>query len=183
MGNCILDSGSRSVFVDENGKQLGQRDIQEDKGRFDLIPLDIVARYIEKRGVCREYADVLRSIENYKTSKDYTYLEEALVSFGMACNMSWYEMLDEVSLHYRDGARKYSEDNWRNGGLPVKSYLSSGVRHLCKFIDEQNDEPHHRGFIWNILGALWTIENRPELIDAPFDTFSCDEEQNIAGGN
>jgi hypothetical protein len=168
MSNSILDSGNRTVFYDKEGNAMGQRDIQEDKGRFDLIPWDVVADWMEMRGITKEYTDVLRSIEQYKNTKNYIYLEDALTNFSIATGMVEYEILDEVSIHYRDGARKYNEDNWRNG-LPVKSYLSSACRHFCKFVFNHQDEPHHRGFIWNILGALWTIKHKPELIDAPFD--------------
>ena len=168
MSNSILDSGNRTQFYDNDGKTLGQRDIQENKGRFDLIPLDVVADWLEMRGVTKEYADVLRNIEEYKNTKNYMYLEDALTNFSIATGMNEYEMIDEASLHYRDGARKYNEDNWKQG-LPVKSYLSSACRHFCKFVYKHEDEPHHRGFIWNILGALWTIKHKPELIDAPFN--------------
>lgn len=168
MNNTILDSGNRTVFKDKSGNPMGQRDIQEDKGRFDLLPLDIVASWLEMQGVRKEYTDVLRSIEQYKNTKDYMYLEDSLTNFKNATEMTGYEILDEVSIHYRDGARKYEEDNWRNG-LPVKSYISSATRHFCKYIAGHKDEPHHRGFIWNILGALWTIKHKPELIDAPFE--------------
>ena len=166
--NEILDSGNRTVFYDKNGNPMGQRDVQEDKGRFDLVPLDVVADLMEMHGVKVEYTSVLRQIERYKETKDDMYLKDSIRWFCNAENMTFYELLDEVSLHYRDGARKYTEDNWKNG-LPVKSYLSSACRHLCKRIYQHEDEPHHRGFIWNILGALWTIKHKPELIDAQFE--------------
>ena len=30
-------------------------------------------------------------------------------------------------------------------------------------------------FLWNLLGALWTQDNKPELIDLPFSERNCDE--------
>ena len=46
-------------------------------------------------------------------------------------------------------------------------YIDSGVRHYLKYLREDNDEPHNRAFVWNMLGAIWTIENKPEFIDIP----------------
>jgi hypothetical protein len=53
-------------------------------------------------------------------------------------------------------------------GIPLHCYIDSGVRHYLKFKRGDDDEPHGRAFVWNILGALWTQENKPELIDLPF---------------
>lgn len=170
--SILVNDGEMQVFVDGNGNELGQRNNQENKGRFDLMPLDIVANWLDRQGVEKKYTDILRKIEEYKTSKSSEHLYDALTMFKDATKNTEYYILDEVSIHYRDGARIYKEDNWRNGGLPVKSYLSSATRHFSKFIFVHEDEPHHRGFIWNILGALWTIEHRPELIDAPFNPVS-----------
>jgi hypothetical protein len=27
------------------------------------------------------------------------------------------------------------------------------------------DEPHDRAFVWNLVGAIWTMENKPEFND------------------
>lgn len=181
MSNTILDSGNRTVFYDENGNALGQRDIQDDKGRCDLLPLDIVADLLEFNGP-HPYANVLRFIDAYKETKDKCFLRTAIIDFCRAEKMSLVDVILEVSLHYRDGAKKYEEDNWKNG-LPLKSYLSSASRHLLKHIDGQKDEAHNRGFVWNMLGALWTIEHKPELINAPFDGIpeiqECSETEHI----
>lgn len=158
MSNSILDSGNRTKF-----STGAVRDIQEDKGRCDLMPLHVVARLLDKK-----HSYVLHEIENYKETKNAEYLYNAIQYFCKDEGISLVDMMLEVSLHYRDGAEKYGEDNWKNG-LPVKSYISSAVRHLLKHIDGYKDEAHHRGFVWNIMSALWTITNKPELIDAPFN--------------
>ena len=72
----------------------------------------------------------------------------------------------EVSKHYEDGAKKYAERNWEIG-IPLHCYIDSGVRHLLKYFRGDTDEPHDRAFVWNILGAIWTINNMPELNDLP----------------
>lgn len=127
------------------------------------MPLHVVARLVGNR-----YSCVLHEIENYKETNKPGHLYAAVQCFCKDEGISIVDMMLEVSLHYRDGAEKYGEDNWKNG-LPVKSYLSSAIRHLLKHIDGYKDEEHHRGFVWNIMSALWTITNKPELIDAPFN--------------
>lgn len=37
-----------------------------------------------------------------------------------------------------------------------------------KFMRGDDDEPHNRAFLWNLLGAIWTHDNKPELKDLPF---------------
>ena len=47
--------------------------------------------------------------------------------------------------------------------MPVDRYLDSGVRHYLKTLRGDIDEPHYRGFVWNLLCAMWTADNLPEL--------------------
>jgi hypothetical protein len=56
----------------------------------------------------------------------------------------------------------------------VHIFIDSGVRHYLKYLRGDKDEPHDRAFIWNMLGAIWTHENKPELIDLPFKEASPD---------
>ena len=58
----------------------------------------------------------------------------------------------------------YLENNWKCG-MPLKCYIDSGTRHYLKTLRGDNDEPHYRGFVWNLLGALWTIENVPNALN------------------
>ena len=76
-------------------------------------------------------------------------------------------MLLDVAKQYEDGAKKYGERNWEKG-QPLHVYIDSGVRHYLKFKAGLTDEPHLRAFVWNILGAIWTHRNKPEMIDLPF---------------
>ena len=73
----------------------------------------------------------------------------------------------EVSKHYEDGCNKYGERNWEKG-IPLHCYIDSGVRHYIKWLRGDNDEPHDRAFLWNMLGALWTHDYHPEYCDLPF---------------
>ena len=130
------------------------RDIQEGKGRCDLLPLDVVVNN----------DDVLNAIENFKYTADTYHLRVALA------NCSFYPdictMLLEVSKHFEEGAKKYGEYNWQKG-IPTHCYIDSAVRHYLKHMRGDTDEPHDLAFIWNILCCIWTCKHKPELTDYP----------------
>lgn len=152
----IKDSGERREFGTG-----AVRDIQEGKGRCDLMPLDVVARVL----TCSEAApnDILDYIYEFQATGRTTYLYDALGTieraFGTTC-----DMLLEVSKHFEDGAKKYGEHNWQKG-IPVKSYIDSAVRHYLKWLRGDEDERHDRAFVWNIMCAIWTCKHLPELND------------------
>ena len=106
----IKDSGNRREF--ETG---AVRDMQEGKGRCDLLP---------------------------------------------AC------ALIRLSKHYEAGAVKYEDRNWEKG-IPISVMIDSAMRHLLKYMDGQTDEDHLVAVAWNILGAMWMEEKRPDLQDLP----------------
>ncbi len=106
----LKDSGNRREF--ETG---AVRDMQEGKGRCDLLP---------------------------------------------AC------ALLRLSKHYEAGAKKYEARNWEKG-IPISVMIDSAMRHLLKYMDGQTDEDHLAAVAWNILGAMWMEEKRPDLQDLP----------------
>jgi len=150
----ILDSGARRSF--DTG---AVRDIAEGKGRMDLVPLDVVSELIDD--------SVLFNINCYIRTGSITNLYKAINIFAEKYFGNIYTAILDVSKQYEDGAKKYSERNWERG-IPVHCFIDSGVRHYLKWLRGDKDEPHDRAFIWNILGAIWTHENHPELIDLPF---------------
>lgn len=152
----LKDSGARREF--ETG---AVRDITEGRGRCDLLPLKVVSDLIDDI--------VLDAIEYYIRSGDTDYLHSAINHFvgGYSNWKNIFTALLEVSKQYEDGARKYNDRNWEKG-IPVHCFIDSGVRHYLKFRRGDTDEPHDRAFVWNMLGAIWTHENKPELIDLPF---------------
>lgn len=72
------------------------------------------------------------------------------------------DMLLDVSVHFEDGAVKYGENNWQKG-IPVHCYIDSAVRHYLKYTRGDEDEPHERAFVWNLLCCIWTVKHKPEL--------------------
>ena len=101
-------------------------------------------------------------------SGDEEFLINAIETFAKLEFESINHLILEVSMHYKQGAEKYGERNWEKG-IPLHSFIDSGVRHFLKHIDGQTDERHDRAFVWNMLGAIWTMEHKPEMIDIPFD--------------
>jgi hypothetical protein len=153
----IKDSGERREF--ETG---AVRDIQEGKGRCDLLPLDVVADIYRYCYGEVEEADVIGSIHNFTQTGEVRYLIKALAD--IAKPELWESMFLGVSVHFEKGAKKYGEYNWQKG-IPVHCYVDSAVRHYLKWKRGDDDEPHDLAFIWNILCCIWTCKHKPELID------------------
>lgn len=74
--------------------------------------------------------------------------------------------LIRLSKHYEKGSVDHGERNWEKG-LPMHSFIDSALRHLAKYVDGQTDEDHLCAAAWNILGAMWTEEKRPDMQDIP----------------
>lgn len=152
----IKDSGERREF--ETG---AVRDIQEGKGRCDLMPLDVVSDYLTRDG---EPDHILARIGQFQKSNDTKYLMIALDKFNEIHWLNNKTMLLEVAIHFEEGCRKYGENNWKKG-IPVRCYIDSAVRHYLKWLRGDKDEPHDRAFCWNIICAIWTCKHKPELND------------------
>lgn len=145
----IKDSGERREF--DTG---AVRDIQEGKGRCDLMPLDVVADILED--------SVVFQIFVFTTTGDHTDLQTALNWVAGEMFKDRRTMFLEVAKHFEEGAKKYGENNWQKG-IPVNCYINSAVRHYLKWLRGDKDEPHDRAFCWNIMCAIWTCKHKPEL--------------------
>ena len=152
----IKDSGTRREF--DTG---AVRDIQEGKGRCDLLPLDVVASIIPMQ---TNKHWVIVYIENFVNTSDTFSLVNALEWFRSLHHWDLPTMFLEVSKHFEEGAKKYGEYNWQKG-IPTHCYIDSAVRHYLKWLRGDSDEPHDRAFCWNILCCIWTCIHKPELND------------------
>lgn len=74
--------------------------------------------------------------------------------------------LIRLSKLYEAGAKKYDDRNWEKG-IPISVMIDSGIRHILKYLDGHIDEDHLTAAAWNILGAMWMEEKRPDLQDLP----------------
>ena len=160
----ILASGNRREF--ETG---AVRDIQEGKGRCDLMPLDVVADWFEqpKKDPYPERTEmtywVLTNIYRFQECGNIVFLHCALSAFLYVYDYI-PTMFLECAKHFEEGAKKYGENNWQKG-IPTHCYINSAVRHYLKFLRGDKDEPHDRAFVWNILCCIWTCKHKPELND------------------
>jgi hypothetical protein len=157
--SVIKDSGERRKF--DTG---AVRDIQEGKGRCDLMPIDVIGEFSMDLVIIR--------IADFMVTGDRGYFNLALAAFLQKRDWDIPTMLLETSKHFEDGARKYGEYNWQKG-IPIKCYIDSAVRHYLKWLRGDKDEPHDRAFCWNILCAIWTCEHKPNLNDYKENDYEC----------
>lgn len=168
----LKDTGKRTVF-----STGAQREVLEEKGRCDLLPLDVLI-YLDVFKKYREVAKHVNVAQYAETIQDRIgCIKGALYHF---CEIRYKgdatEMVLELSKHYSDGAKKYAPNNWSKG-IPVNSFFDSGIRHLLKLERGDDDEPHDRAFVWNMVGAIWTMMHKPELDNPEIYSRVLEEEQ------
>ena len=162
LGPVIKDSGERREF--ETG---AVRDIQEGKGRCDLLPLDMVGRLLNWKDT--SYADeIIYNISRYAETSEVTYIERAIKEACATFKWTIPHAMLEVSKHFEAGCKKYGERNWEKG-IPEHCYIDSAIRHYLKWRDGWTDEPHDRAVIWNLICLWWTHENITEVGDERMD--------------
>ena len=156
----IKDSGNRREF-----SSGAVRDIQEGKGRCDLLPLDVIAKCmhddtlycIAKFQESHDPQDLCNAIDVFEYHRDHRARKMGVVNRRQRIANT----LLEVSKHFEEGAKKYGEYNWQKG-IPVHCYIDSAVRHYLKWVRGDKDEPHDRAVVWNLLCCIWTIQHKSE---------------------
>lgn len=73
----------------------------------------------------------------------------------------------EVSKHSENGCQKYGEHNV-DKGIPTHSLCDSAGRHLGKYLDGWDDEPHLLAAAWNLLWAIQMELKNPDMVDTPW---------------
>lgn len=150
----LLDSGARQQF--DSG---AVRDIRKGKGRMDLVPLELFGNRMKD--------PIFIYLNTYSYKGNIDSLWSAFDEFLLVRGWDIYTAMIELSKQYEDGAEKYDADNWRKG-MPVHCFIDSAARHYTKYRRGDQDEPHDRAFIWNIISGIWMHINKPEYIDLPF---------------
>lgn len=181
----LKDSGNRSNLSGTGGL----RDINPENGRCDLLPASAINQYMSNTGLITRPQDskrpslvtafhyimqfmdwgdkqflneALTCIQTYHWYKDKTYSEGSPIKQDLI----FAKAMMDLSVHYKNGALKYAERNWEKG-LPVHSFIDSAIRHLCKEMLGWDDEPHDIAVMWNLYGAIWTLQHYPHLNDLP----------------
>lgn len=146
----IKDSGERTEY--ETG---AVRDLKEGKGRFDLMPLEILARWNKEDLVINGLMTIQNCIERESKAELLQAIDQLVRHM---IKDSFYEDIIQLSIHFEEGAKKYGEYNWQKG-IPIRSYFDSACRHYFKVQAGYDDEPHFRAFLWNLMCMEWTILN------------------------
>ena len=143
----IVDSGNRTTF--ESG---AVRDVQEGKGRCDLMPLQVISNlFAGDNIICNlaRYQETENTLELYKALRGCSQLFSNIA-----------DMCLELAIHFEEGCKKYGERNWEKG-IPVERYIDSAVRHYLKYLRGDKDERHDRALVWNICCLIWTVDFKP----------------------
>lgn len=150
----IKDSGSTTEF--DTG---AHRDARDGKGRCDLLPLEVVGNFLCDSN--DETEDVLWNIRQFQKTNSTSYLYSALECFNQRNWDNAYTLCLEVSKHYEEGGKRYGDNNWKNG-MPVHIYIDSAIRHYLKWLRGDEDEPHDRAFVWNLMCCIWEVDYHKE---------------------
>lgn len=164
----IVDSGNRTEF-----NSGAVRDIQEGKGRCDLLPLPEIQEFIRtyEKGSKK---NPLEWIDAFENTGDRQYLIHAAQAFSNEVFLGPYTAILEYAKHMEDGCNKYGPRNWEKG-IPLDRYVDSGIRHYLKSMRGDEDERHDRAFMWNMLCGAATCRFCPSLNPFPVRKENEDE--------
>jgi hypothetical protein len=134
----------------------------EGKGACYLMPLDIVAdvyytydHYATETDLSFHVSNALNNINNYIRTGETSGIIHNIIAFSLFHFKSLETAMLEVAIHYEMGAKKYAARNWEHI-LETDCFVDSATRHFFKWLRGDQDEPHDRAFLWNLLGLLWT---------------------------
>ena len=123
-----------------------------------LYEAKIGADYILKLYKASKEDGLIANVFKYQQTGNVNCIMLAIYDFCITRNWTIPKALLELSKHFEQGAVKYGERNWEKG-LPEYCYIDSAIRHYLKWMDGQDDEPHDRAVIWNLICLWWTHEN------------------------
>ena len=168
----VQDSGSRQEFSTGS-----VRDTAEGKGEPHLIASIPFIKLFERNISSSKFENIevalLSFSENRKNREDGNSHLFLAMRLTVDLFSSPTEARRRLSVHFSNGAKKYSKNNYRKG-QPISRYYDSAMRHLWKAMDGLEDEDHLAALLWNICAIIQTqydIKNGylpKELNDFPF---------------
>ena len=82
---------------------------------------------------------------------------------GDMISIPWEAVL-RAAVHYEKGAKKYGRLNYKKG-VPSSSFMDSLMRHGAKYLYGEDDEDHLAAIFFNVCGAMFNEQCRPDMID------------------
>jgi hypothetical protein len=81
-----------------------------------------------------------------------------------------YDLISPIGLQalaqtYAEGAQKFGAFNWENG-MPACDLLNHAIAHVYMWLGGDRSEDHLGHAAWNILGAIHSVKQWPELNEA-----------------
>lgn len=132
------------------------------KGRFDLIPMNVLYELLSILPNEYSEANINSQYDIYRklcsTSRDrFLRIIYAImvIKYDSIIKTALPEMMLDLAIHFQKGAEKYGEHNCEKG-IPLWSFIDSGTRHCMQFLAGRTDEPHYISAIWNFWMAEWT---------------------------
>lgn len=158
------------------------KDLRLGKGRYDLIPLDVLGELIRGQLTKWDGDSPVKELLNYihkarVATKGYEgedtiediilvkadWLHQAIYSFVTTeLKGNWIDLTKRLALLFEKGAAKYSERDWEKG-RPMSIFINSALRHLFQYYNSETDEDHAAAFVWNLLACIDTINKMPEM--------------------
>lgn len=92
----------------------------------------------------------------YEALSDIPADNDAAIKYHI--NNVLYSAILDLAKHFEAGACKYGDNNWRKG-IPINVFIDSAIRHFCKFMRGDTDEPHDIAFMWNVICCIWTVNH------------------------
>lgn len=83
------------------------------------------------------------------------------------CDQVRYDLITPIGLRalaktYAEGAERFGACNWENG-MPVTDLLNHAIAHIYNFLGGDRAEDHLAHAAWNVLGAIHSLEQWPDL--------------------
>jgi hypothetical protein len=83
------------------------------------------------------------------------------------CDQVRYDLITPIGLRalaktYAEGAEKFGACNWENG-MPVTDLLNHAIAHIYNFLSGDRKEDHLAHAAWNVLGAIHSLEQWPDI--------------------
>lgn len=101
------------------------------------------------------------------TSEEPRHKYETGAERSADCDEVRYDLITPIGLRalaktYAEGAEKFGAHNWENG-MPATDMLNHAIAHIFSFLGGNRDEDHLGHAAWNILGAIHSLEQWPDV--------------------